>query len=162
MFPESAIAGSWNQQDLSRRLSSFEIAMRLLRIRQRVLVANAQLQLSRHDVAEDAGSAMLELGARRDVVRQRRPREKQRAFAREQNRIEGRHRAARSAEEHEIAARTKNLQILVEGRPADAVIDNVHAFAAGQTLRLRLEVMRRVVDDLIRSRFPRERDLLLG
>src|SRR5579884_4142171 len=106
---------SRNQQHLARGLPPFERAVRRGRLRERELAADAQLQRARADPAEHLLGARQQLGPRRHVVRETRPREEQRALLAEQLRIERADRPARLPEQHQHAPRGETVQALGEG-----------------------------------------------
>ena len=58
------------QQQLPNRLSPFQIAMRLLRLRQRISMLDTQLQLLRRDHSKYARSPAFKLFAARNVIGQ--------------------------------------------------------------------------------------------
>src|SRR2546423_3133832 len=102
--PGCAHGTSRHQQQLPHRPPSLQVAMRLCRLRKRVLLVHAHLQLAGADHGEEIAGALLELLAPGDVVRERRAGEEQRSFLRELDRIERWHRAAGGAEEGEAAS----------------------------------------------------------
>src|SRR3954451_1751016 len=114
-----------NQQHLPRRLPPLQIAMRLLRVGKGVFVRDAQLQLPVRDPRQHVVRAARELLACGDVVGEGRAGEEERAFAREDNRIEWRDCAARASEQHEIAARPQHFEIFLERALADAVVHDM-------------------------------------
>ncbi len=90
------------------------------------------------------------------------PRQKNRALLHQHQRINRRDRPARTSEEHHHAARTQQIQPLLERSLAHRVIHHVHAFAPGQPFCLRLKIRLRIKNDVIRSRRPRQRSFFLG
>src|SRR5205807_7352282 len=121
-----------------------------------------EAQLAVADPAEYVARAREQLVARRDVVDEARARQEQRALRVQHLWIERADRAARLAVEHHQPAERETVEPLVERRPADRIVDDLHALAGGQPLPLGLEVLLRVEDGLVRSRLTRELGLLLG
>src|SRR2546426_9332096 len=75
--------------------------------------------------------ARLQLVTRREVVPQRGPGEKERALLAQQLGVERPHRPARLAVEHHHPPPREAVQTLVEGRPADGVVDHLQSGAVG-------------------------------
>ena len=90
-----------------------------------------------------------------------RARHEERSFDIEELEIERRHGSARRPEQRHHAAGSQAVQAPAEGRGPHAVVDHVHAAAAGDALHLGHEVLRGVEDDVVRPRRPRQRGLLL-
>ena len=74
----------------------------------------AELELALGRPVEHVAGAPLELGSRGNVMPQRRPGQKERAFAIEQSGIEGRNRAALSAEERQQTAGVQTIEAAIE------------------------------------------------
>src|SRR5260370_27380862 len=87
-----------NQQDLARSFPSFQVAMGLCSLCKMVSFIDADLERPRLDPPEHIARPRKQLFSRRGVLRQARPRQKQRALGRQQSRLERLHRAARLAE----------------------------------------------------------------
>ena len=136
--------------------------MRFGGVFQRELELGPQPQLAGGNPAEEIARALLKLLARRDVVGQRGPRQKERAFLAEQLGIEWRDGAARLSEEHQHAARRQAVQALGERRLADRIVDDLNPFAAGDLLDRFLEILAGVEDDVIGACVAREPRLLVG
>ena len=83
-------------------------------IRQRICVLDAQLEFAGGDPAKNISRTLFEFLASGDVMRQSRTCDEQRALLRELDEIEGRYRSAGSAEENEVAAGTKYVEVLLE------------------------------------------------
>src|SRR5271155_2441258 len=69
-----------DQQQLSSRLPCFQIPMCPLRLSQRIAMFNSQLEFSGSDHSKHDARPLHQLFARGDVVRQRRPGQKQRSL----------------------------------------------------------------------------------
>ena len=117
---------------------------------------SAQLEVAFGCPAKHIAGALFEFCARGDVVPDRGPGNEQRTFAAELNEIEGRNRAAGSAEEHQHPARAQAVEALLKGRLAHRVVDHVNALAAGEPLDLRLEVLLGVENHLGGAGLARE------
>src|SRR5215469_396494 len=123
-----------NQKQLPGRLPSLEVPVRLLCVLQRVQMLDAQFQFAGRDRVQHVRGTLLKLFVARDVVHQRGPGDEQGTLLRQLAEIEGWNRAARSSEQHKITTRAQNIQVLIESSFTDAVVDDVHTFAAGQAL----------------------------
>src|SRR5260370_37575497 len=66
------------------------------------------------------------------------------------------YRAARLAEEDEVAARLETVEALVESGSADGIVNHVHALAAGDFFHLREKIRLRVENKVIRTGLARE------
>src|SRR5207237_1989130 len=130
---------SRNQQHLSRGLPSLEQPVCLRRLRERELALDAQLQPAALDPAQHLPRPRHQLGARQDVVRQRRPREEERALLAQHLRVERPDRSARLAEQHHHAPRREAAQPLLERRLADGVVDHPQSRPVRQPLYFRLK-----------------------
>src|SRR5208282_4720810 len=144
------------QQQFPRSLSPFQIAVRLLRFGQRIDMFDPQLEFAVANHAEDRSGTLLQLLSGRNVVPQRRPRQKDRSLLRQHQRIKRRDRPTRPTIEHHHAARTQQIQTLVECRFPYRVIDDIDALAAGaffgdQAFRLRLKIHLRIKNYVVRS-----------
>src|SRR5258707_6505597 len=123
--------------------------MSLLRIRERIAVLAAEQQLPGGDHSQHITGSFFELLTGGHVIHERRTSEKEGALPRKHDRIERRHGAAGTSEQNEIAPRAEDLEILVERRLPDAVVDDVDSKAAGQPLGLSLEVLLGIEDHLV-------------
>src|SRR5262249_17720020 len=126
MSAMSAIPSRYQQQ-LTRCLSAFEIAVGLRRIFQLVSMSNVQLHFAGRDPSQHVAGTLLEFFTRGDVVAQARSRQHQRSLLRKLHRIERRHGTAGATEENQISAGTQDLKVFVESGLAHAVIHHVHA-----------------------------------
>lgn len=98
----------------------------------------------------DARAEMLEI----------RPRERERAAPQQPHHIDGRHRAARAAEDHERAARPEAREARVERRRADAVVHRMHAAAVRQPAHFGGQIVERAMKHhVVRAVAARERRL---
>src|SRR2546427_3366278 len=105
---------SGNQQHLPRGLASFQQPVRFRRLRERDLALDAHLQFSALDPAQHLACPREQLGARRDVVRQRGPGEEQRALLAQHLRRERSHRSARlTVQDHHAPGREAAQTLLV-------------------------------------------------
>src|SRR5437764_6210028 len=111
--------------------------MRLLRLLQLVDMLNAQLQLLLAHHVENVTCALLQFFARSCVMQQGRSGQKQGSLLRKLDGIKRRHRAARASKEHQVSARTKNIEVLLKSALAYSVIDYVDTLAISEPLRLR-------------------------
>src|SRR5580765_8740523 len=82
--------------------------------------------------------------------------EEQRTLRRQFAGIKRWDRAARLAEEDEVAARFETIEALVESGSADGIVNHVHALAAGDLFHLREKIRLRVENKLIRAGLARE------
>ena len=123
---------------------------------------DAHLDDAGRDVLEHVADAPEQFLTVEQVVGQARARQEQRAARVEDRRIEGRHRAARLAEERHRAARAQHAQALVERRLADRIVDDVDAAAVGEPLHFDLEVLRRVEDGLVGAEVAHLARLVFG
>src|ERR1017187_7523651 len=98
----------------------------------------------------------------RNVMNQCGTRDEQRPFLREPAQVKQRHRPAGGAEKHEIAARTENAEILIEGSLADTVVNDVNSLSFGEALGLGLKILLRVKNHFIRAGFARKFGFFLG
>src|SRR5690242_19971305 len=105
--------------------------------------------------------AGFDLLATRRIVPQTWTREKERAFLRENQRIERRHRPTRAAKKHHESAWAQHVQAFFEGRFAHRVVYDVYTLVIGNLLRLRLEVALRIENYVIRASLTRQFSLLL-
>src|SRR6185437_5829512 len=151
-----------DQQHLSGRLPPRQRLVRLGRILQRELGADAHRQFATTDPIEQVCRPRFQFGAGEQIVVERRPREEERAFAIQDLWIDRRHRPARLAEQYEHAALGECIERLVEGRFADRVVDDLNARTVGDAARFRREILGRVVDHVIGASLPRELALLFG
>src|SRR5437899_10321897 len=121
--------------------------MRLLRLGERVGVANAYLDLARGDPTHHVSCPFLQFFSRGDKVRQARAREKDGTSLHEPEGIDRRDGTAGAAEQDHVAARAQDFETLVESCLAYAVVDDVDAFVRGPALGLDVEAVRRVIND---------------
>src|ERR687894_582350 len=160
--PASSFNGMLGDQDeLARRPASFEVFVGLGRVLEGVGAADPDVEVALADPGEQALRAPEELLAGTRVMGERRAGDVEAALLVEDLWVEGRDLPARPAEEDHVAARIQAIQALVEGVPADGVVDHVHALAAGDAVRLLGEVLLPVEDHLVRPRLPVEPRLLL-
>ena len=81
---------------------------------------------------------------------------------REFGKIERRHGPARGAEENQVPARTKDVEVLIERGFANAVVNNVNPFPVGEALRFHFKILLRVENHFIGSSLARELRFFLG
>src|SRR5215469_18387246 len=137
------------QQQLTRCLSGFEIAVGLCRIFQLVSMSDVQLQLAGCDPAQHVAGALLKLFSGCNVMPKTWPCQEQGPFLGELHRIERRHRAAGATEQNQMSARAQDLEIFVEGGFAHTVVHHVHAFPACEALGFYIEILPSVDDHLV-------------
>ena len=89
-------------------------------------------------------------------MRKSRPRQKQRAFAGKDHRIERLDRTAGLPIKNHVAARPKTIETLLERVCAHRVIDDVNAAACGEALHFRYEILLAINDHFIGTGAPRE------
>src|SRR5215469_396159 len=116
------------QNQLPRRLSSFQVPVCLLRLVQVVDVLDAQLELAGGDHVEDVAGAPLIFFTGSSVMKQGWARKEQRPFLGKFDGIKRRHCATGAAKQHYISSRTHNVQIFIKRAFANSVIDYVYAF----------------------------------
>src|SRR5688572_33477384 len=104
--------------------------MRRDRVLEGVVLIDLDLDTAAADVAEQLMREQRLLDRVGDVVRERRPRQEQRALHREQLRIERRNRARRRSDADHDPATLERIERAHEGIPADAVEYDVHALTA--------------------------------
>ena len=153
---------SGHQERLPRRLTRFQRAMSRGGIRQAERAANPHAQRAGANPAKELVGARQQLVARRHVVTERRAGEEERSLAIEDLRIDGRHRAARGAEEHHHPAGRETLEALVEGGPPHRIVDHLQPAATRQALHLGDEILLGVENDVAGSRLAGEHRLLRG
>ncbi len=73
----------------------------------------------------------------------------QRTFLGKNNRVNRRNWAACPTEKNQIASRAKHVKVLVEGAPANAIINHVNATITCETQSLSFKILFRINDDLI-------------
>ncbi len=123
--------------------------MCLRRFGQRILGADSGLDDTRLQPVHDLRPAFPSLFSRGRVMKQRWPREEDRALLHQHDRVDARRRPARPAEQHHHAAHPQAVQAFLERGLADRVIDDVDAASAGQALDLGFEVGLRVEDHVV-------------
>src|SRR5690242_21887074 len=79
-----------------------------------VFVLDTELQLAGGNPAQHVSGAFFQFLPRGHVMHEAGARQEQRAFLRKLDGIKRRHRAAGSAEQDEVSARTKQVQVLIE------------------------------------------------
>src|SRR6184192_1180585 len=108
--------GDWrsgNQQHFPRGLPSFEQSVRLRHLRERELALDADPQRATLDPTQYLSRPREQLGARRDVVRQRGPGEEERSLLAQHLRVERSYRSARLAKQHHHSSRRQAAQALL-------------------------------------------------
>src|ERR1700730_11500748 len=110
--------------------------MRLLRVPQGIYMLDAQVQFTRCNHVQHIGGALLKFIMARNVMNQCGSRDKQRPFLRKLVEVKQRYRPAGGPEKSEIAAWTENVEILIEGGLANAVVNDVNSLPIGQALGL--------------------------
>src|SRR3546814_10684495 len=83
-----------------------------------------------------------------DLSEQRRPRDEERALARERAERDALDRPARAAEADDQPAPRRAIERLFPGCPADAVEDHGAALAAGDLMHARHDILAAAVDDM--------------
>src|SRR5581483_8833771 len=151
-----------NQNRRTRRAAAFEIAVRLLRVLERVFLVHRDFHRAGADLLEQVrgdGEQVFALGG---VVVERRPRRKQRAFGLQDIDVESFDLAGRAAEAHEIAERPQAIERGWERGLADAVINHIAELATGDLLHTRDEVLVAIKDGVIAAVLLGELGLVLG
>src|SRR6266513_2853703 len=138
-----------NQQHLPRGLASFQLPVRLRRLRERELALDAHRQFSALAPAQQLAGPREPLRARRDVVRQRGPGEEQRALLAQHLRVERSHRSARLTVQDHHAPGREATETLLEGGLPDGIVDHLQPGPVRQTLHFSLEVLLGVQDNVV-------------
>src|SRR5579871_3833562 len=134
--------------------------MRLLRLAERIYMFDAQLEPAARNHVHYVGSPLLQFGARGNVVKKGGTGKKQRAFLREQDRIEGRHGTASSSKQDQVSTRAQQVEILSECALAYAIINNMNTLTVGKALGFRLEILLRINNHVVCPGIERQLGLL--
>src|SRR5260370_18020917 len=118
--------------------------MRLPCVFELIGVADANLDFAGCDPAQDGAGASLKLFARGNMMCQARPRQDQRSLLRQLDRINRRFVSAGATKQHQVSSRTQNLEILVEGAFAYAVIHDMYTLPVAPPFGFVLQALVRV------------------
>lgn len=146
------------EDHLARRGSTLERPMRFGRLGQRKAGADAEVELAGLHRCEELAIAPRPLFGGAHEVPHRGSGDRQGSPRVEALQVEGRHRPARRAEEHEFAAHAQRRQRIVERTRPDSVVDHRDALAIGELSRPCREVV--VVKDLCGTRTETQLALL--
>src|SRR6266852_272812 len=125
---------SGQQNARARGAAAFEVAMRLLRVLERIFLVHRDLHRPARNHVEQVVRGLEQVLALGDIVVERRTGGEQRALGLQNVDVEGIDRAGRRAEAHEHAERLDAVERGREGGLADAVIDHLAQLAAGDLL----------------------------
>src|ERR671911_653907 len=150
------------QEQLTRGLAAFEIAVRLFGLGELVGATDVDVEVVLPDPGEKTLRPPEELLAGSGIVDEGGPGDVQTALLVEDLEVNRRHRPTRRADENHVAAGFENVEPSVEGVLTDGIVDHVDALAVRDTLCLLDEVLLGVEDHLVRSGGFRELCLLFG
>src|SRR5437588_10427940 len=122
------------EDDLSRGLTCFQVAMRLGGFGELIFGIDAQFQFAFGDPAEDVSGAPRQFLRRRDVPGKARSRKNDGALRGEQLRIEGGELAAGASERDHHAARADAVESLEKRGLAHGVVHHIDTRASGEAL----------------------------